>query len=80
MNVPSFYEKQNENRRFEARKTIWVDGSRERRSLEIRRRIQELQAKRDNLEKELKQVRNCLISLDAHLQNDFTYKQLIIGN
>ena len=65
---------------IEEGKSIWVDGYRENQGLEIRRRIQKLESKRVHLEKELQEVKNCLLSLDAHMQNEEAYRQLVIGN
>tara|TARA_Y100001968_G_scaffold326656_1_gene370185 strand:- start:338 stop:580 length:243 start_codon:yes stop_codon:yes gene_type:complete len=59
-------------------KSIWEDDSRERRSLEIKRRFQGLQVRRDHLERELQAVKNCLISLDRQMQDDASYNQLLM--
>ena len=59
-------------------KSFLDDNSRERRNLEMKRRFQGLQVRRDHLEKELQAVKNCLVSLDMQMKKDEAYTQLIL--
>ena len=52
----------------------------EMRYLELKRRFQVLQVRRNHLESELKAINNCLISLDSQLKTRNEYKQLLIQN
>ena len=48
----------------------------DRRQLEMNRRFGLLQSKRSYLERELKAVKACLVSLDKQMQSYAAYKQL----
>ena len=54
------------------------DNSLERRNLEIKRRFEGLQIRRDHLERELEAVKNCLFSLDMQIKNDASNRQLFL--
>tara|TARA_B100000700_G_C14868184_1_gene772092 strand:- start:523 stop:771 length:249 start_codon:yes stop_codon:yes gene_type:complete len=56
------------------------DEAQERRRLEVKRRFDGLQVRRNHLEDELQAIKNCLIALDRQMQNDQAYKQLSIRN
>jgi len=79
MNFQSSDKSKHQNSNIDEGKSIWVDGYRENQGLEIRRRIQDLHIRREHLEKELQEVRNGLLSLDAHMHNEEAYRQLVIG-
>ena len=68
------------NSKSDSGQSVWDDNSLERRNLELKRRFQGLQVRRDHLERELKAVKNCLVSLDRQMQKDAAYQQLLISN
>ena len=49
---------------------------RERRRLEMKRRLGELHYKRDRLEHELSAIKNALLTLDSQMQRYAAYEQL----
>ena len=83
MKVPSKDTQNHLNSNAYEDKFGWDSHSGKRRTLEIleiRRRFQELQIRRNHLEKELQAVSNCLLSLDRVMNNDSAYQQLVIRN
>ncbi len=82
MNTPS---PQHEKRQEFKKNSDSLNSSRdlpvnEMRYLELQRRLQSLQVRRNHLETELKAINNCLISLDDQLRTRNEYKQLLIQN
>ncbi len=80
MQIQSSGPQQQQNSNMDSKKSIWVDNSYERRDLELKRRFQGLQVRRDHLEKELQAVKNCLMSLDMQMKKEVSYRQLNINN
>tara|TARA_B100000700_G_C14532477_1_gene618180 strand:+ start:220 stop:462 length:243 start_codon:yes stop_codon:yes gene_type:complete len=78
MQTQSSSSQKNQNPNDYLGKSVLNDNSRERRNLEMKRRFQGLQVRRDHLEKELQAVKNCLVSLDMQMKKDEAYTQLIL--
>ncbi len=50
-------------------------GHRERRRIELKRRVMALQSRRVNLERELERVKSCLLTLDKQINNNVNFER-----